>query len=120
MLVFLCRRECENLVVLFSKAGLTFPCAVLFLLFLVNTYIVMMKLSFAVASKIKHLFLLPIKVSLCFHYRCLSGQRKMGSTGADKVPRDTETEGSETTIEIKIKTLDSQTYTLRVDKQVNY
>ncbi|EOY31278.1 Ubiquitin-like superfamily protein, putative isoform 5 [Theobroma cacao] len=42
----------------------------------------------------------------------------MGSTGADKVPRDSETEGSETTIEIKIKTLDSQTYTLRVDKQM--
>ncbi|KAK8637759.1 hypothetical protein V6N13_136219 [Hibiscus sabdariffa] len=50
--------------------------------------------------------------------RCLSGQRKMGSTGADKVPVDTETEGSETTIEIKIKTLDSQTYTMRVDKQM--
>ncbi|XWS70781.1 hypothetical protein CRYUN_Cryun03dG0078600 [Craigia yunnanensis] len=42
----------------------------------------------------------------------------MGSTGADKVPRNTETEGSETTIEIKIKMLDSQTYTLRVDKQM--
>ncbi|XVE71560.1 hypothetical protein DITRI_Ditri10aG0161100 [Diplodiscus trichospermus] len=42
----------------------------------------------------------------------------MGSTSADKVPRDTETEGSEATIEIKIKTLDSQTYTLRVDKQM--
>ncbi|XVF34504.1 hypothetical protein REPUB_Repub18cG0064300 [Reevesia pubescens] len=42
----------------------------------------------------------------------------MGSTGADKVPRDTETGDSETTIEIKIKTLDSQTYTLRVDKQM--
>ncbi|XVE98458.1 hypothetical protein REPUB_Repub03eG0108500 [Reevesia pubescens] len=42
----------------------------------------------------------------------------MGSTGADKVPRDVETEGSETTIEIKIKTLDSQTYTMRVDKQM--
>ncbi|XP_022755237.1 uncharacterized protein LOC111303330 isoform X2 [Durio zibethinus] len=42
----------------------------------------------------------------------------MGSTGADKVPRNTATEGSETTIEIKIKTLDSQTYTLRVDKQM--
>ncbi|GMI84250.1 hypothetical protein like AT5G25270 [Hibiscus trionum] len=42
----------------------------------------------------------------------------MGSTGADKIPVDTETEGSETTIEIKIKTLDSQTYTMRVDKQM--
>ncbi|XP_039033460.1 ubiquitin-like domain-containing protein CIP73 isoform X1 [Hibiscus syriacus] len=48
----------------------------------------------------------------------LSGQRKMGSTGADKIPLDAETEGSETTIEIKIKTLDSQTYTMRVDKQM--
>ncbi|XVF47978.1 hypothetical protein PTKIN_Ptkin03bG0153300 [Pterospermum kingtungense] len=42
----------------------------------------------------------------------------MGSTGADKVSRDAETAGSETTIEIKLKTLDSQTYTLRVDKQM--
>ncbi|KAL4339601.1 hypothetical protein GQ457_08G000670 [Hibiscus cannabinus] len=42
----------------------------------------------------------------------------MGSTGAAKIPVDTETEGSETTIEIKIKTVDSQTYTMRVDKQV--
>ncbi|XP_017633356.1 ubiquitin-like domain-containing protein CIP73 isoform X7 [Gossypium arboreum] len=42
----------------------------------------------------------------------------MGSTSADKVPSDTEMEGSEATIEIKIKTLDSQTYTLRVDKQM--
>ncbi|KAG8491695.1 hypothetical protein CXB51_015138 [Gossypium anomalum] len=48
----------------------------------------------------------------------LCGQRKMGSTSADKVPSDTEMEGSEATIEIKIKTLDSQTYTLRVDKQM--
>lgn len=44
----------------------------------------------------------------------------MGSTSADKVPSDTEMGGSEATIEIKIKTLDSQTYTLRVDKQVSY
>ncbi|XP_038993785.1 ubiquitin-like domain-containing protein CIP73 [Hibiscus syriacus] len=42
----------------------------------------------------------------------------MGSTGADKIPVYAETEGSETTIEIKIKTLDSQTYTMRVDKQM--
>ncbi|KAL1093853.1 hypothetical protein V6Z11_D06G057500 [Gossypium hirsutum] len=42
----------------------------------------------------------------------------MGSTSAHKVPSDTEMEGSEATIEIKIKTLDSQTYTLRVDKQM--
>ncbi|MBA0747414.1 hypothetical protein Gogos_004328 [Gossypium gossypioides] len=42
----------------------------------------------------------------------------MGSTSADKVPSDIEMEGSEATIEIKIKTLDSQTYTLRVDKQM--
>lgn len=43
----------------------------------------------------------------------------MGGTGDDKIPIDTETEGSETTIEIKIKTL-AETYTMRVDKQVNY
>ena len=42
----------------------------------------------------------------------------MGSDGADKIPRSEAAEGSEPTIEIKIKTLDSQTYTLRVDKQV--
>lgn len=38
--------------------------------------------------------------------------------GGGEIPRACEAEGSETTIEIKIKTLDSQTYTLRVDKQV--
>ncbi|KAK9269697.1 hypothetical protein L1049_001475 [Liquidambar formosana] len=42
----------------------------------------------------------------------------MGSTGADEIPRGDVAEGSETTIEIKIKTLDSQTYTLRVNKQM--
>lgn len=42
----------------------------------------------------------------------------MGSNGAEKIPGVSEAEASETTIEIKIKTLDSQTYTLRVDKQV--
>lgn len=42
----------------------------------------------------------------------------MESGGADKIPMGDEAEGSETTIEIKIKTLDAQTYTLRVDKQV--
>ncbi|KAK8695234.1 hypothetical protein V6N13_000402 [Hibiscus sabdariffa] len=42
----------------------------------------------------------------------------MRSSGADKVPLDTAMEGSEASIEIKIKTLDSQTYTLRVDKQM--
>lgn len=44
--------------------------------------------------------------------------RRMGSNGADAIPRVDEAGGSEPTIEIKIKTLDSQTYTLRVDKQV--
>ncbi|GLU09588.1 hypothetical protein SLE2022_264400 [Rubroshorea leprosula] len=53
-----------------------------------------------------------------FLNRYLCGLKKMGSSGADKIPRDGEPEGSETTIEIKIKTLDSQTYTLRVDKQM--
>ncbi|KAI9192250.1 hypothetical protein LWI28_020015 [Acer negundo] len=44
--------------------------------------------------------------------------RRMESSGTEKFPRVSEAEGSETTIEIKIKTLDSQTYTLKVDKQV--
>ncbi|KAJ0090933.1 hypothetical protein Patl1_14855 [Pistacia atlantica] len=42
----------------------------------------------------------------------------MESSGAEKIHGINEVEASETTIEIKIKTLDSQTYTLRVDKQV--
>ncbi|KAL2338461.1 hypothetical protein Fmac_012907 [Flemingia macrophylla] len=42
----------------------------------------------------------------------------MGSNGAEKIPNINSAESSETTIEIKIKTLDSQTYTLRVDKQM--
>ncbi|KAF8036726.1 hypothetical protein BT93_C2442 [Corymbia citriodora subsp. variegata] len=43
----------------------------------------------------------------------------MGSNDATKVPRINEAEASESTIEIKIKTLDSQTYSLRVNKQVS-
>ncbi|KAJ1382371.1 Ubiquitin-like domain superfamily [Sesbania bispinosa] len=42
----------------------------------------------------------------------------MGSNATEKIPCNNSTESSETTIEIKIKTLDSQTYTLRVDKQM--
>ncbi|XP_027333416.1 ubiquitin-like domain-containing protein CIP73 isoform X2 [Abrus precatorius] len=42
----------------------------------------------------------------------------MGSNGTEKIPSNNNAESSETTIEIKIKTLDSQTYTLRVDKQM--
>jgi hypothetical protein len=42
----------------------------------------------------------------------------MGSNGAEHFPMTEQMDGSEPTIEIKIKTLDSQTYTLRVDKQV--
>ncbi|KAL0906266.1 hypothetical protein M5K25_024744 [Dendrobium thyrsiflorum] len=44
----------------------------------------------------------------------------MGTSGAAKMPMGNGdvTEGSETTVEIKIKTLDSQTYTLRVNKCV--
>ncbi|XP_059635237.1 ubiquitin-like domain-containing protein CIP73 isoform X2 [Cornus florida] len=42
----------------------------------------------------------------------------MGSNGANEISMGHEAEGSETTIEIKIKTLDSQTYTLRVNKEV--
>ncbi|KAK6942218.1 Ubiquitin-like domain, partial [Dillenia turbinata] len=44
-------------------------------------------------------------------------QGEMGSNGADGIAK-IGAETSETTIEIKIKTLDSQTYTLRVDKQM--
>lgn len=47
-------------------------------------------------------------------YRVLHSTWRMGST--KKIPINVES--LETTIEIKIKTLDSQTYTLRVDKQV--
>ncbi|KAI3426555.1 Ubiquitin-like domain-containing protein, partial [Psidium guajava] len=43
----------------------------------------------------------------------------MGSNDAGKVPRINEAEASESSIEIKIKTLDSQTYSLRVNKQVS-
>ncbi|XP_038700064.1 ubiquitin-like domain-containing protein CIP73 isoform X1 [Tripterygium wilfordii] len=42
----------------------------------------------------------------------------MGSTAGNKTSLIDGAERSETTIEIKIKTLDSQTYTLRVDKQM--
>ncbi|XP_054821252.1 ubiquitin-like domain-containing protein CIP73 [Prosopis cineraria] len=42
----------------------------------------------------------------------------MASNGAEKIPINNDTEGSEATIEIKIKTLDSQIYTLKVDKQM--
>ncbi|KAK7265161.1 hypothetical protein RJT34_32777 [Clitoria ternatea] len=42
----------------------------------------------------------------------------MGSNGTEKIPSNSSAESSETSIEIKIKTLDSQTYTLRVDKQM--
>ena len=45
-------------------------------------------------------------------------QERMASSGTDHIPGHDAVEGSEATIEIKIKTLDSQTYTLRVDKQV--
>ncbi|KAM1508173.1 hypothetical protein ACFX10_017520 [Malus domestica] len=42
----------------------------------------------------------------------------MGSNGSEQILMGEQVEGSEATIEIKIKTLDSQTYTLRVDKQM--
>lgn len=42
----------------------------------------------------------------------------MGSNGCDEVMISGSNECSEATVEIKIKTLDSQTYTLRVDKCV--
>lgn len=50
--------------------------------------------------------------------RCFLSRWKMGSTSAERLPGVKAAKGSETKIEIKIKTLDSQTYTLRVDKQV--
>lgn len=43
----------------------------------------------------------------------------MGSNFIDQTTSCGEADGSEATIEIKLKTLDSQTYTLRVDKQVD-
>ncbi|XP_019464479.1 PREDICTED: large proline-rich protein BAG6-like isoform X2 [Lupinus angustifolius] len=42
----------------------------------------------------------------------------MGSNATENIPSHSGTESSEPTIEIKIKTLDSQTYTLRVDKEM--
>jgi len=56
--------------------------------------------------------------SILSFYRVLRGTWRMGSNGTEKIPINNSAESSETTIEIKIKTLDSQTYTLRVDKQV--
>ncbi|RXI05639.1 hypothetical protein DVH24_017681 [Malus domestica] len=50
------------------------------------------------------------------HVHC--GLRRMGGNGTEHIPMDEQVEGSEATIEMKIKTLDSQTYTLRVDKQL--
>lgn len=46
----------------------------------------------------------------------------MGSTGGDEVmiSGSGEAQCSGATVEIKIKTLDSQTYTLRVDKCVSF
>lgn len=56
--------------------------------------------------------------SFCIFTRYLNSLQRMESRGTVRIPGVNEAEGSETTIEIKIKTLDSQTYTLRVDKQV--
>ncbi|KAI6679216.1 hypothetical protein NL676_033097 [Syzygium grande] len=50
---------------------------------------------------------------------CIYTLRRMGSHDAAKFSRINEAEASESTIEIKIKTLDSQTYSLRVNKQVS-
>lgn len=46
----------------------------------------------------------------------------MGSNGASEktLPGNGKLESPETTVEIKIKTLDSQTYTLRVNKCVSH
>ncbi|KAF4392139.1 hypothetical protein F8388_004468 [Cannabis sativa] len=44
--------------------------------------------------------------------------KRMASKGVDLIPDCDAVEASEADIEIKIKTLDSQTYTLKVDKQV--
>lgn len=56
-----------------------------------------------------------VRVSYSFSFDFQS----MGSNFVDGTTSCGEADGSEATIEIKIKTLDSQTYTLRVDKQVN-
>ncbi|XP_057416746.1 ubiquitin-like domain-containing protein CIP73 [Lotus japonicus] len=42
----------------------------------------------------------------------------MGSNGTEEITSDISTGNADTTIEIKIKMLDSQTFTLRVDKQM--
>lgn len=46
----------------------------------------------------------------------------MGSNGASEItlPGNAKLESPETTVEIKIKTLDSHTYTLRVNKCVSH
>ncbi|KAK6944416.1 Ubiquitin-like domain, partial [Dillenia turbinata] len=58
---------------------------------------------------------------ILFHFlvllQAVFSKGKMGGNGADGIAK-VEADTSETTIEIKIKTLDSQTYTLRVDKQM--
>lgn len=55
-------------------------------------------------------------------FQALTISNKMGSNGGEhiKIPGNNVAECSETTVEIKIKTLDSRTFTLRVDKCVIY
>ncbi|KAG6771341.1 hypothetical protein POTOM_022692 [Populus tomentosa] len=67
--------------------------------------------------------LFPKEPYLCYQYNTVTylvsiHLTRMGSNVADKILKAGEAEGSETNIEIKIKTLDSQIYTLRVDKQM--
>ncbi|THF98838.1 hypothetical protein TEA_001770 [Camellia sinensis var. sinensis] len=66
-------------------------------------------------------FSLSLRLSICSLFQKFSGLLKeMGSKGSDEViiSGSEEANCSEATVEIKIKTLDSQTYTLRVDKCV--
>uniref|UniRef100_A0A6N2K9E7 Ubiquitin-like domain-containing protein n=1 Tax=Salix viminalis TaxID=40686 RepID=A0A6N2K9E7_SALVM len=80
-------------------------------------------LQFVEILSLSHLYFnLSLPISFVNQYFFLSQVsihlKRMGSNVADKIPKAGEVEGSETNIEIKIKTLDSQTYTLRVDKQM--
>ncbi|XP_020589078.1 large proline-rich protein BAG6 isoform X2 [Phalaenopsis equestris] len=63
--------------------------------------------------------LTSVKNSRCRFY-FFEHRPRMGTSGAAKIPMSSGdvVEDSETTVEIKIRTLDSQTYTLRVNKRV--
>ncbi|CAL0330456.1 unnamed protein product [Lupinus luteus] len=77
-----------------------------------------------------HLFLMKLTSHMKFLFIWIRGSSvvaaqsmftilwRMGSNATENIHSHSGTESSEPTIEIKIKTLDSQTYTLRVDKQM--